>query len=793
MNTNELEMKNRGEAKVWKTIKTKTDNYKNVSSTQIGQQLLLEEALEILPQVRDWIDNGSANVYRAELQAYFENDDILLEKLLQSFLFLSGAIYESINSHKSKANKSRHKKIKTIQSKIMPELSFDQCWRFIEVSIDLSNYFEVDSVLHYTDGCHKSAFKWNLKYTCNLSEVIMSKLAVEAAKAFYPLPMTEKPLDWKLEEIETVTEHGLIMVENKLVGGYRDYQYELVRAKPRKVDYSLYSKQIFDAVNYIQSTPWIVNTAVLRQVKSDLKVPKKLDFIKTLYPDPNPSKWSYDIEENKDKLSEYQIDELKLERKRFHELVSLHNADKADFESAIGKYRAIKLAIRIADEYQHETLFFPHSYDFRGRIYPLPIGLSPQGSDAVKALLLYKNTETLTDVGIAWNWAYLASLYGEDKLHFEERIEKGKELINADYKDADEPYQFLSHQLELIKWVSDPSYIPNTRIHLDACNSGSQFTSAITGDKAGCLATNVIPTFDENQIQNRQDAYQLVSDKALELILSRIRNESDAEELEALEFLKDLLVKDGRKICKVPVMVSNYGGTAGGRADILWDMFRELGVERKWITKRMAVKFAGIIGDSITGVLNGGKAFEGYIHQMNNVIARGNKAVQWMTDDGFHVVHIKNKELKARQVSCTLPGARKQTTITKKSYSDKVSSTKMKSAISPNYIHSLDAELLRRVALKMKKKGIEDSDWIHDSFGCHPNHVDLMLELTKDEFRKLTRRQPLKSLDNQLRAQAPDTKQATKALNSISIPSLRGFNAQEGGLDIVMESDWFFS
>lgn len=782
MNDNEQGMKDRGEAKVWQTVKTKTDNYKNVSSTQIGQQLLLEEALEILPQVRDWIDNGSANVYRAELQAYFENDEILLEKMLQSFLFLSGAIYEAADNHKQKANKSRHKKIKTIQSKIMPELSFDQCWRFIEVVIHLSNYFEVESVLHYTEGCHKTAFKWNLKYTCNLSEVIMSKLAIEAAKAFYPLPMTELPRDWNYDPTIDL-----------LVGGYKDYQYELVRAKPRKIDYTKYSQKIFDAVNYIQSTPWIVNKDVLRQVKSDLKVPKKLDFIKTDYPDPNPSKWQYDIEENKDELSKKEIENIKEERKRFHELVSLHNADKADYESALGKYRAIKLAIRIADDYQHETLYFPHSFDFRGRIYPLPIGLSPQGSDAVKALLLYKNTETLTERGIAWNWAYLASLWGDDKLPFNERVERGKELLHSDYKEADEPYQFLSHQLELVKWISDPSYIPNTRIHLDACNSGSQFTSAITGDKAGCEATNVIPTYDKDGNQLRQDAYMLVADKALELILTYIKQQEDKTELEALEFLKGLLVSDGRKICKVPVMVSNYGGTAGGRADILWDMFRELGVKRKWITKKMAVKFAGIIGDSITGVLNGGKAFETYIHQMNNVIARANKAIEWTTDDGFHVVHVKNKELKAKQVSCTLPGARKQTTITKKMYSDKVSSTKMKSAISPNYIHSLDAELLRRVALKMSRQGIKDSDWIHDSFGCHPNHVDVMLEITKDEFRKLVRRRPLKTLDEQLRHQAPDTKSAQRALNNIEIPYLRGFSAQDGGLDIVMESDWFFS
>lgn len=777
MNKNELEMKNRGEARVRKTILTKDGNYKNVSSTQIGQQLLLEEALLILPEIRDWIENGSAKTYRGELREYFSNDEILLEKTIQSFLFLAGAIYDSLDSNKSKNSKTRHKKIKTLKDKIMPELSFDQVWRFLEVIIDLSAYFKVESLLNYKEG----SFKWNLKYVCNLSEVILGKLAIEAARAFYPMPMTEKPIPWSFED-------------GVLTGGYRDYQYELVRAYPRKADYNLYSKHIFNAVNYIQSTPWVVNVPLLNQVKQDLKIPRKTDYVLSPYPDKEAAQWEIDLKDESIVLTKKEREDILAARKEFRDRVQLYNAEVSDFESALGKYRAIKLAVQVAEQYIGETIYFPHSYDFRGRVYPLPIGLSPQGSDAVKSLLLYAEVEELTERGIEWNWAYLASLYGDDKLQFDERVERGKELIDANYRDADEPYQFLSHQLELQKWMALDDYVPNTRIHLDACNSGSQFTSAITGDRAGCIATNVIPSFIENDegLQNRQDAYLLVAEKAKELTEKMIEDAEGDSKL-TLQFLEGILKDNGRKVCKTPVMVSNYGGTAGGRADILWDMFRELGVERKWITKKNATLFSRIIGDSIQGVLNGGKAFETYIHRMNNVIAKDNGPITWTTSDGFYVVHVKNKELKAKQVSCMLPGARRKTTITKKMYSKNVSPSKMKSAISPNVIHSYDAELLRRTALKMMRQGISNSDWIHDSFGCHPNHVDKMLEITKREFCKFVRKGPLKELDRELRAQAPDTLAADKALSEIKIPHLKGFNAKEGGLDVVMKSDWFFS
>lgn len=778
MNQNESKMKKKGESRVWQTILTKSDNFKNISSTQIGQQLLLDEALLILPKVREWIDHGSAKVYRSELQGYFNNDEILLEKILQTFLFLSGVIYEQLDEKKQRAHKSRHKKINTLKAKITPELSFDQTWRFLEVVIDLSDYFEVEALLNVDKG----VFKWNMRYKCTLSEVIMGKLALEAAVAFYPMPMLEPPVDWLYDDKTKV-----------LKGGYKDHQYEMVRAYPRKVDYSLYSERIYNAVNYIQSTPWVVNEPVLEQLKKDIKIPKKLDFIKTQYPDSEPCRWDLKIDEEDHNLSQAELLKLQETRQDFRDKAALYNADIKDFESALGKYRAIKLAIYIADKYRKDTIWFPHSFDFRGRVYPLPIGLSPQGSDAVKALLLYKNTEPLTTSGQQWNWAYLASLYGDDKLPFLERVKRGKELIDEDYTKADEPYQFLSHQLELKQWIEDPNYIPNTRIHLDACNSGSQFTSAITGDKQGCQATNVMPTFDKDNKQLRQDAYLLVAEKSLELLSEQIKAEQDKDIKEVLKFIRTLLLKDGRKICKTPVMVSNYGGTAGGRAEILWQLMRELQVDRKWISKKNANLFAKIIGDSIQGVLNGGKAFEYYIHRMNNAITQRDQPIIWHTSDGFHIVHIKNKELKAKQVSCTLPNARKQTTITKKIYSDKISATKMKSAISPNYIHSLDAELVRRTALKMKRAGIADSDWIHDSFGCHPNYVDQMLDITKKEFLKMIKARPLNVLDKELREQAPSTRKVKRMLEAIKVPHLRGFSSQNDDLDIVLQSEWFFS
>lgn len=775
---NESYMKNLGESRIWKGITKDSGDYKNISSTQIGQQLILEETIKVFEDIKEWIHNGTAKTYRAELVDYFDSDEFLMQKIAETYLFLAGAIYTKFEKVGSKVGKNtRHRKISTISKRILPDLDYNQVWRFTEVLVETSKYFSTEN----SNSSVKGKPNTSIKYTCSISDVILEQLSAEAIRSFYPLPMTSKPIDWHIGE------------DGKIKGGYETFQYELVRANPVIKNYKSYSKEIFDSINYIQSTPWKINKELLKVVNSDLKMPSKEDFVKEKFPEVEPCKWSVDLKSEDHGLNKLEVHKIETYRKSYIEKVELFNAETKDFESAVGKYRNIKMALQIAEEFQDGIIYFPHSYDFRGRVYPIPVGLNPQGSDAIKSLLLYANNKDWTVEGMDWNWAYLASLYGEDKLPFEERRNRGIELIHADYKDADEPYQFLSHQLELQKWLLDETYNPNTRIHLDACNSGSQFTSAITGDYEGCVATNVIPIYDEDKNQIRQDAYILVADRAKKLTEDKIESHSVREEKDLFGFFKGLLEKDGRKICKVPVMVSNYGGTTGGRADILWNMFRELRVDRKWISRKNAQAFAKIIGSSIYGVLSGGKAFESYIQKMNNLIAKDGRSVTWTTEDGFFVRHLKNKELKSKQIHLLLPGARKKTTLAKKVYSDKVSPAKMKSAISPNYIHSLDAELLRRVALSMKNEGIEDSDWIHDSFGCHANDASRMLEITKFEFLSLVNREPLKLLDKQLREQVKKTKVNKRELAAIELPNLNGFDVKEGGLDNLINSEWFFS
>ena len=93
----------------------------------------------------------------------------------------------------------------------------------------------------------------------------------------------------------------------------------------------------------------------------------------------------------------------------------------------------------------------------------------------------------------------------------------------------------------------------------------------------------------------------------------------------------------------------------------------------------------------------------------------------------------------------------------------------------------------------MKEEGIENSDWIHDSFGCLPNNVGDMLRITKEVFIEMMESKPLDRLDAELRIQALKNGTTERQLNKVELPDLKGINWNKEGLGSLMKSEWFFS
>lgn len=316
------------------------------------------------------------------------------------------------------------------------------------------------------------------------AQEVIDSVVEQADTRIYPMPMTEPPVDWNYK----LASEGAI--KNRywtLVGGYKTHQVDLVRGS--NLNLRKLKRPVFNALNKIQSVPFRINKAVLDKVKSEIgECPKKTDFIESNYYndaykefDQARSLFVYAIHDRItcNITSMDMKTELKDAKARYEYSKDIYAEKKAKYREANSRYLTEKgkwitnsLAISIAEKYKDEPeIYFPHNYDYRGRIYPIPIALNPQGNDVVKSMLEFAYPQATSAGGIAQTVAYLASLFGHDKEPIAKRAEMGMDLIYADYHDADEPYMAYQIQLFLQRYVETGDNKSHHHIALDgSCN-----------------------------------------------------------------------------------------------------------------------------------------------------------------------------------------------------------------------------------------------------------------------------------------------------------------------------------
>jgi DNA-directed RNA polymerase len=151
------------------------------------------------------------------------------------------------------------------------------------------------------------------------------------------------------------------------------------------------------------------------------------------------------------------------------------------------------------------------------------------------------------------------------------------------------------------------------------------------------------------------------------------------------------------------------------------------------------------------------------------------KGISWRTPDGFQVIYYSPEE-KKHQVETNLDG-REQMVL----YSElpELSCSNMRAAIAPNFIHSLDATLMRMSIMRGLKKDITCYAMVHDSFGVYASDMGAFLqECVKPAFIAMYDINPMLSLLNNI---PPNLELPVPPMN--------------GTLDLskVLESEFFFS
>lgn len=387
-------------------------------------------------------------------------------------------------------------------------------------------------------------------------------------------------------------------------------------------------------------------------------------------------------------------------------------------------------------------LWFPMYFDKRGRWYYRGTP-NPQGSDLAKSVLHFHEKKLLGSQGLFWLKVHIANSYGYDKERFEDRArwtEQHWEAIqnaldapedHADVWGTDAPWCMYAAAFELrnaLALRNPAEYECGIPIHMDATCSGLQHFSAMLRDPIGGQYVNLT---DPAQCGPKQDIYARVALNAM-AVINKDMEDSDPNIAEVATWWSNTGIPRG--LAKHPVMTYVYGATLKGTAEHI----------EQYVENEMKLSFPGDFQSFKYSMYAARKLFQGiaatvpkaeeamrWLRSITKQQPNG-KRMEWKTPTGFLVQHDYQDYLDTRIKikSCGV------SIVTVRDYTEDTKSHAMQNAISPNFVHALDAAHLTFTAHEMRKRGYSVVA-IHDSFGTHPSDVTGMHECIRESFVKL--------------------------------------------------------
>ena len=500
---------------------------------------------------------------------------------------------------------------------------------------------------------------------------------------------------------------------------------------------------VFKAGNYMQSIPFKMHTAtrdaIVRVWSSGggtMGVP--------LIQGPSKPEFPFSDDWDKDSASESENIKFKLCKR---ECAMFYN----DLREWRGRVREVGAFVKATRE-ANDTCWFPMYVDTRGRWYyrGLP---NPQGSDLAKAVIHFDRVKPLGKRGVFWLKVSIANAYGYDKERFEDRArwtEQNWKIIEAaldapedkpDVWGADAPWCMFSAAWELreaYRSGNPEKYCTGIPVHMDATCSGLQHFSALLRDPVGGLYVNLI---DPNQCGPKQDIYSRVATAALEMIKLDMES-TDAEVAALATWCYSIGIS--RALAKKPVMTYVYGATLRGTAEhveLILGKTELPALGKGWLNPEQPFKDCMYIARKLfQGVAAAVPAAASAMNWLKDIAKQQpeGKRMSWHTPTGFWVQHDYQDftDTRVRLNSCGV-----QLTWVRE-WNEGTRAHAMQNAISPNFVHALDASHLTLVANSMQDNSL-DVVAIHDSIGTHPSDVDTMHHIIREEFVHLYSRPSL--------------------------------------------------
>ena len=428
-----------------------------------------------------------------------------------------------------------------------------------------------------------------------------------------------------------------------------------------------------------------------------------------------------------------------------------------------------------------KAIYFPHTLDFRGRMYANTAFLNPQGEDSAKGLLEFSTGKTLGSSGLAWLKVHVSNTWGFDKTSLEERLEwteNNEDMIqrvgvdplrSREWMEADKPWQFLRACFEYVCCNDNEDYISHLPITVDGSCNGLQHFSAMLRDDVGGSATNLI-----NHDQP-EDIYEIVR--------------KEAENGMVLDNNPDFTLWGtggclSRSLVKRPVMTTPYGATLYGMRDQIHEELKkqmDKGVVFPGIDngtdlwphcKYLALHIYSAIGRVVVSSRKGMKWLQDVAKAANKL----KRPIYWTLPTGF-VVKQKYIRSVVKEVKTIING-RMASLYAGQSDNEKMHNFRQVNGIAPNFVHSLDACHLMKTIINAKDNhGIESFSVVHDSFGTHACDIEQLGIVLRETFVDIYEKDVLKKFMEE-----------QGDLDLPSLPEYGKLNIEE-----VKDAEFFFS
>jgi len=510
------------------------------------------------------------------------------------------------------------------------------------------------------------------------------------------------------------------------------------------------------------------------------------------------------------------------ERKRKLEL------DLAAVQAKVSRRSTFSLVLQATSKMANRSnaLYFPYNMDFRGRVYPLSPAVSHTGEDTARGLLGFAQPKPLGERGLFWLKVHLANQLGHDKVSLDDRAAWVDEHMDEVVRSVEQPLvpndlqrrlwnqggkpaQAYAAALEIARAVrtgNPASYLSSLPVHQDGSCNGLQHYAALGRDLVGGAKVNLVPRDKPADVYSEIAAIvrAQVLKTAATYDASRLADDlglGARPKYFAKDRLPGLLAhlltphvtgKMSRKIVKQTVMTSVYGVTLLGARDQIERQLLALNDDAKRMERNggplldyIDDRFVGAAGmylakltmDTIKGEFVSAKEIMEWLQHLARVAASENgQLVSWVTPLGLPVVQPYRKH-NARLVRTAL---QKVFVSSERSENGPVHASKQRTALAPNYVHSLDSTHMLMTATACQERGIAFAA-VHDSFWTHAGTVDAMNAILREQFVRLHSRDLLGELHEQFKARYP--------LSRVAPPP------KKGALDLksVLESQYFFA